>query len=164
VTCISIRADAQRKNQPSGTVVRVRGRKCRANGRGAFPLLRSLPATLNSAFFPYTTSTRPSTGHTHLNIQAGPHKCERMNPHTGKVCYRQFSRPSDLTRHEHTIHHKQQFPCNLCEGTSRWRFSCLRKLDKVRFLKIKLLISSICALLHVVQLANPHVYASSTNP
>ncbi|OTB04373.1 hypothetical protein M426DRAFT_320973 [Hypoxylon sp. CI-4A] len=51
-----------------------------------------------------------------LNSQAGPHKCERINPSTGKPCNTIFSRPYDLTRHEDTIHNarKQKVRCGLC--------------------------------------------------
>ncbi|CAK7228310.1 hypothetical protein SCUCBS95973_006836 [Sporothrix curviconia] len=51
-----------------------------------------------------------------LNSQAGPHRCERINPSTGKPCNTIFSRPYDLTRHEDTIHNgrKQKVRCNLC--------------------------------------------------
>jgi Zinc finger, C2H2 type len=50
------------------------------------------------------------------NSQAGPHKCERTNPSTGKPCNSIFSRPYDLTRHEDTIHNarKQKVRCHLC--------------------------------------------------
>ena len=50
------------------------------------------------------------------NSQAGPHKCERINPSTGKPCNSLFSRPYDLTRHEDTIHNarKQKVRCQLC--------------------------------------------------
>ncbi|KAJ5091465.1 hypothetical protein NUU61_006335 [Penicillium alfredii] len=50
------------------------------------------------------------------NSQAGPHKCERINPSTGKACNSVFSRPYDLTRHEDTIHNarKQKVRCHLC--------------------------------------------------
>lgn len=50
------------------------------------------------------------------NSQAGPHKCERTNPTTGKPCNTIFSRPYDLTRHEDTIHNarKQKVRCALC--------------------------------------------------
>jgi hypothetical protein len=50
------------------------------------------------------------------NSQAGPHKCERINPSTGKPCNTVFSRPYDLTRHEDTIHNarKQKVRCHLC--------------------------------------------------
>lgn len=51
-----------------------------------------------------------------LNTQAGPHKCERINPSTGKPCNTVFSRPYDLTRHEDTIHNarKQKVRCDVC--------------------------------------------------
>jgi len=50
------------------------------------------------------------------NSQAGPHKCDRINPTTGKPCHAIFSRPYDLTRHEDTIHNgrKQKVRCALC--------------------------------------------------
>lgn len=50
------------------------------------------------------------------NSQAGPHKCDRTNPSTGKPCNSIFSRPYDLTRHEDTIHNarKQKVRCHLC--------------------------------------------------
>ncbi|KAI1178147.1 hypothetical protein F4777DRAFT_127335 [Nemania sp. FL0916] len=50
------------------------------------------------------------------NSQAGPHKCDRINPSTGKPCNTVFSRPYDLTRHEDTIHNarKQKVRCDLC--------------------------------------------------
>lgn len=50
------------------------------------------------------------------NTQNGPHKCERINPSTGKPCNTIFSRPYDLTRHEDTIHNarKQKVRCHLC--------------------------------------------------
>lgn len=50
------------------------------------------------------------------NSQAGPHKCERINPQTGKPCNSIFSRPYDLTRHEDTIHNarKLKVRCHLC--------------------------------------------------
>lgn len=51
-----------------------------------------------------------------LGSQAGPHRCNRINPSTGKQCNTVFSRPYDLTRHEDTIHNarKQKVRCNLC--------------------------------------------------
>lgn len=50
------------------------------------------------------------------NSQAGPHRCDRINPTTGKPCNSIFSRPYDLTRHEDTIHNgrKQKVRCHLC--------------------------------------------------
>ncbi|KAH8888164.1 hypothetical protein GQ53DRAFT_654739 [Thozetella sp. PMI_491] len=51
-----------------------------------------------------------------FNSQAGPHRCDRINPSTGKSCNTVFSRPYDLTRHEDTIHNarKQKVRCDLC--------------------------------------------------
>ncbi|KAJ2984365.1 hypothetical protein NQ176_g32 [Zarea fungicola] len=51
-----------------------------------------------------------------LNSQAGPHRCDRINPSTGKSCNTIFSRPYDLTRHEDTIHNerKHKVQCDLC--------------------------------------------------
>ncbi|KAH6888456.1 hypothetical protein B0T10DRAFT_488212 [Thelonectria olida] len=53
-----------------------------------------------------------------LNVgtPAGPHRCDRINPSTGKPCNTIFSRPYDLTRHEDTIHHirKQKVRCDFC--------------------------------------------------
>ncbi|KAI1472030.1 uncharacterized protein F4812DRAFT_449797 [Daldinia caldariorum] len=62
---------------------------------------------------PINTSGLPGSM---LNSQAGPHKCERTNPSTGKPCNTIFSRPYDLTRHEDTIHNarKQKVRCDLC--------------------------------------------------
>ncbi|KAF1349678.1 hypothetical protein BDV97DRAFT_352151 [Delphinella strobiligena] len=50
------------------------------------------------------------------NSQAGPHKCTRINPSTGKPCNTIFSRPYDLTRHEDTIHNRQKVKvrCQYC--------------------------------------------------
>jgi hypothetical protein len=50
------------------------------------------------------------------NTQAGPHRCDRINPSTNKPCGTVFSRPYDLTRHEDTIHNarKQKVRCDLC--------------------------------------------------
>ena len=61
-------------------------------------------------------STMTSAALAERNSQAGPHKCERINPTTGKPCNTIFSRPYDLTRHEDTIHNarKQKVRCALC--------------------------------------------------
>ena len=50
------------------------------------------------------------------NTQAGPHRCDRINPSTGKPCQSIFSRPYDLTRHEDTIHNarKLKVRCDIC--------------------------------------------------
>ena len=57
-----------------------------------------------------------SPGPASKNSQAGPHKCDRINPSTGKPCNSIFSRPYDLTRHEDTIHNgrKMKVRCHLC--------------------------------------------------
>ncbi|KAK1998856.1 hypothetical protein LX36DRAFT_15956 [Colletotrichum falcatum] len=62
---------------------------------------------------PDTAVTSPDSM---MNSQAGPHRCDRINPSTGKPCHTIFSRPYDLTRHEDTIHNarKQKVRCNLC--------------------------------------------------
>lgn len=63
------------------------------------------------------TSPRGGSGKTSaMDTQAGPHRCFRTNPGTGKVCKAVFSRPYDLTRHEDTIHNarKQKVRCDLC--------------------------------------------------
>jgi hypothetical protein len=61
-------------------------------------------------------SVSPGMTSTLLNSQAGPHRCDRINPSTGKPCNTIFSRPYDLTRHEDTIHNarKQKVRCDLC--------------------------------------------------
>lgn len=71
-----------------------------------------------------TTSSRATTNApgssssatANRNNQAGPHKCERTNPSTGKPCNTQFSRSYDLTRHEETIHNnrKMKVRCQFC--------------------------------------------------
>ena len=74
-----------------------------------------------------TTTTSSTTSRPQQNAQAaannvsrnnapGPHKCERINPSTGKPCNTIFSRSYDLTRHEDTIHNnrKQKVRCHLC--------------------------------------------------
>ncbi|KAK4465964.1 hypothetical protein QBC42DRAFT_302995 [Cladorrhinum samala] len=67
---------------------------------------------LNGARRPDSLSGLPSN----MMSQAGPHRCDRINPSTGKPCNTVFSRPYDLTRHEDTIHNarKQKVRCNLC--------------------------------------------------
>ncbi|KIW46565.1 hypothetical protein, variant [Exophiala oligosperma] len=63
---------------------------------------------------PGTSSSSPNLAL--RNSQAGPHRCDRINPSTGKPCNSIFSRPYDLTRHEDTIHNarKQKVRCHLC--------------------------------------------------
>lgn len=62
-------------------------------------------------------SARPSAvlpAASHAESQG--HRCDRINPSTGKPCGTVFSRPYDLTRHEDTIHNarKQKVRCHLC--------------------------------------------------
>ncbi|MCJ1466972.1 hypothetical protein MMC07_005594 [Pseudocyphellaria aurata] len=61
-------------------------------------------------------SSTSATATPNRNSQAGPHKCERVNPSTNKPCNTVFSRSYDLTRHEDTIHNnrKQKVRCHLC--------------------------------------------------
>ena len=61
-------------------------------------------------------SSSTATPIANRNSQAGPHKCDRINPSTGKPCNSIFSRPYDLTRHEDTIHNarKQKVRCQFC--------------------------------------------------
>ncbi|KAI0145246.1 hypothetical protein GGR57DRAFT_517311 [Xylariaceae sp. FL1272] len=68
---------------------------------------------LNHLRNPTNISLSPTNA---ANSQAGPHRCERINPSTGKPCNTVFSRPYDLTRHEDTIHNarKQKVRCDLC--------------------------------------------------
>jgi hypothetical protein len=65
-----------------------------------------------------TTGRRvdPSQSTSLFNTQSGPHKCDRINPTTGKPCNTIFSRPYDLTRHEDTIHNirKMKVRCEIC--------------------------------------------------
>lgn len=73
----------------------------------------SSPATPSS-----TSTTNPINQSTSLsrNNLPGPHKCDKINPSTGKPCNTIFSRSYDLTRHEDTIHNnrKHKVRCHLC--------------------------------------------------
>lgn len=61
-------------------------------------------------------SQDPKTSPSAMSSQAGPHRCDRINPSTGKPCHSIFSRPYDLTRHEDTIHNarKMKVRCDMC--------------------------------------------------
>jgi len=68
------------------------------------------------------------------NSQAGPHRCDRVNPTTGKPCNVVFSRPYDLTRHEDTIHSekKKKVHCDYCtEEKSFSRYDALTRHMRV---------------------------------
>ncbi|KAL5344572.1 hypothetical protein ACLOAV_010556 [Pseudogymnoascus australis] len=48
---------------------------------------------------------------------AGPHKCERISPKTGKPCNTTCSRQYDLKRHKDTIHNGRKVHCRFCGMT-----------------------------------------------
>ena len=91
--------------------------------RAASPLVSnattSSPATPSSSTSanPKSPSLPPSS--VSRNNAPGPHRCEKINPGTGKPCNTSFSRSYDLTRHEETIHtgRKQKVRCQLCTET-----------------------------------------------
>ena len=78
------------------------------------PISTSTPTTPSSATTPY--NQQAAANNASRNNQPGPHKCDRVNPSTGKPCNTVFSRSYDLTRHEDTIHNnrKQKVRCHLC--------------------------------------------------
>ncbi|KAL8687802.1 MAG: hypothetical protein Q9218_006128 [Villophora microphyllina] len=86
--------------------------------RNSPPPRPSAAAPTTSTATTPTSVTTPSSSSAalHRNQQTGPHKCERINPSTGKPCNTVFSRSYDLTRHEDTIHsnRKQKVRCHLC--------------------------------------------------
>lgn len=53
--------------------------------------------------------------------QSTTHRCEHINPVTGKPCNKVFSRPYDLIRHQDTIHAKvrKTFRCEMCGDNSK---------------------------------------------
>ena len=72
----------------------------------------STPTTPTAA----THNAQAAANNVSRNNAPGPHKCEKVNPQTGKPCNTNFSRSYDLTRHEDTIHNnrKQKVRCHLC--------------------------------------------------
>ncbi|KAL8987834.1 MAG: hypothetical protein Q9177_003005 [Variospora cf. flavescens] len=86
--------------------------------RSSPPRPTAAAPTTSSTTTTSTSATTPSSSSAAVNRnqQAGPHKCERINPSTGKPCNTIFSRSYDLTRHEDTIHNnrKQKVRCHLC--------------------------------------------------
>ena len=72
----------------------------------------STPTTPTSA----AHNAQAAANNVSRNNAPGPHKCEKINPQTGKPCNTAFSRSYDLTRHEDTIHNnrKQKVRCHLC--------------------------------------------------
>lgn len=77
-------------------------------GESTSPRSTESPAPSGADLSPSTIAAR--------NSQAGPHKCNLVNPSTGKPCNTIFSRPYDLTRHEDTIHNnrKEKARCPMC--------------------------------------------------
>ena len=72
----------------------------------------STPTTPTSA----THNAQAAANNVSRNNAPGPHRCDKINPQTGKPCNTGFSRSYDLTRHEDTIHNnrKQKVRCHLC--------------------------------------------------
>lgn len=72
----------------------------------------STPTTPTSA----AHNAQAAVNNVSRNNAPGPHKCDKVNPQTGKSCNTEFSRSYDLTRHEDTIHNnrKQKVRCHLC--------------------------------------------------
>lgn len=66
---------------------------------------------------PTTAIRSVSPGNGEAMSQVGPHRCDRINPSTGKPCNTVFSRPYDLTRHEDTIHARRaKVHCQYCQA------------------------------------------------
>ncbi|KAL9125241.1 MAG: hypothetical protein Q9217_005529 [Psora testacea] len=87
----------------------------RRENHRASPRHGSMPDTPSSST-PHPHNPQAVTNNISRNNAPGPHKCERINPSTGKPCNTVFSRSYDLTRHEDTIHNnrKTKVRCHLC--------------------------------------------------
>lgn len=87
-----------------------------------------------------SSSTRPATLRARKLKKAhrknGPCVCDVVNPKTGAVCNKRFSRSYDLIRHQDTIHAKvkKTFECHLCGDKSK-TFSRIDALS--RHLRVK---------------------------
>ncbi|KAL6715179.1 hypothetical protein ACLMJK_007443 [Lecanora helva] len=91
--------------------------KLQKHKREAHRTSPSTPTTPSSATANNTSyNQQAAANNVSRNNQPGPHKCEKLNPSTGKPCNTVFSRSYDLTRHEDTIHNnrKQKVRCHLC--------------------------------------------------
>ena len=90
----------------------IRLQKHRREAHGIASQYASSPTTPTSA----TQNAQAAANNVSRNNAPGPHKCEKVNPQTGKPCNTAFSRSYDLTRHEDTIHNnrKQKVRCHLC--------------------------------------------------
>jgi len=101
--------------------------KLQKHRREAHPSSTINTSSVRASVSPYDASASPATPSSATNSQAaannvsrnnqpGPHKCDKINPSTGKPCNTIFSRSYDLTRHEDTIHsnRKHKVRCHLC--------------------------------------------------
>jgi 26S proteasome regulatory subunit N4 len=65
------------------------------------------------------------------------HRCEKLNPKTGKPCKLDFTRSYDLTRHEGTIHNGgEKLRCYQCIGDVRWWAGFSRQDALTRHIRI----------------------------
>ncbi|KAK7222758.1 hypothetical protein V2G26_010761 [Clonostachys chloroleuca] len=90
--------------------------------------LNSSGSSINS--YSSTPSEHGGTTSSLLNSQARTHRCDRINPTTGKPCDKIFSRLHHLTRHKDTIHNarKQEVRCNVCTEEKKFsRTDALRR-------------------------------------
>lgn len=82
----------------------------------------SKPSTSTSAASASTAMPTPASTKKRLPLShAGPHRCDILNPQTGKLCNKVFSRPYDLIRHQDTIHAtvRKTFKCEMCGEASK---------------------------------------------
>lgn len=86
--------------------------KHRREAHGPASQYASTPTTPTSA----TPNPQAAANNVSRNNAPGPHRCDKVNPQTGKPCNTVFSRSYDLTRHEDTIHNnrKSKVHCQLC--------------------------------------------------
>ena len=86
--------------------------KHRREAHGPSSHYASTPTTPTSA----TQNAQAAANNVSRNNAPGPHRCDKVNPQTGKPCSTIFSRSYDLTRHDDTIHNnrKSKVHCHLC--------------------------------------------------
>jgi hypothetical protein len=99
------------------------------------PVATESPELTDLMVDPNSESTSPKIKRK-LPSSAGPHRCEALNPQTGRPCGKVFSRPYDLIRHQDTIHAavRKTFRCDLCGDGSK-SFSRMDALS--RHIRIK---------------------------
>jgi len=102
---------AQNCNSRFDTSARLQKHRREAHRASPRPSTPATPSTPTSA-----QNLQAAQNNASRNNAPGPHKCERVNPSTGKPCNTVFSRSYDLTRHEDTIHNnrKQKVRCHMC--------------------------------------------------